>query len=197
MDHLITNYLTIDQPHKILSQWISEAECRDPNAMIIATNNNSKISTRTVLAKSISHEGVKFYTNYNSAKAQGLIKTGSISATFFWHNLHRQVHIRGTAVKTSREDSVSYWNSRSPASQLSQYISRQSQKCPSKEHLQTLYKEAQETFKDQPVPCPEHWGGFLIKAEAWELWMGQDHRLHDRFLYTMDNGKYIGSRLYP
>lgn len=197
MDDSPLNYLAVQQPHDVLLKWISEAECRDPNAMVIATNNNGELSSRTVLAKSISTEGIKFYTNFNSTKAQGLLNNASISATFFWHNLHRQVHVRGLAVKTSREDSVNYWKTRSHASQLSQYISQQSETCPSKEHLEDLYKEAKAKLKGQDIPCPEHWGGFLIKPKAWELWMGRDHRLHDRFLYTLNNDTYLSSRLYP
>ena len=165
--------------------------------MVIATSQDSTITTRTVLAKSISKDGIKFYTNYNSTKSQGLLDNSVISATFFWHQLHRQVHVRGKVIKTSREDSVNYWNSRSRASQLSQYISKQSELCPSKEHLEKAYQAAKDELKGKDVPCPKHWGGFLIKPEAWELWMGHDHRLHDRFLYTHSEQGYSCNRLYP
>ena len=191
------DYLKVQEPHDVLLKWIDEAKCKDPNAMVIASMHDGALSTRTVLAKSISKNGIKFYTNYTSQKALGLISNPTIAVTFFWNNLHRQIHIKGIVKKTSRDDSIKYWQSRSRPSQLSQYISKQSQVCPSKEQLQTEYEEAKKQFSGKDIPCPDHWGGFIIKPTEWELWMGQDHRLHDRFSYRLIDDQYVCNRLYP
>ena len=41
------------------------------------------------------------------------------------------------------------------------------------------------------------WGGYLLRPERVEFWQGQRARLHDRFLYTRENGDWRIERLAP
>lgn len=67
--------------------------------------------------------------------------------------------------------------------------------------------EVEKKYSDQPVPRPEHWGGYRLWAEQVELWTGAAGRLHDRaiwrrqlqrlndFAFTADD--WNGQRLQP
>lgn len=37
--------------------------------------------------------------------------------------------------------------------------------------------------KDENVPKPEEWGGYLLEPDEIEFWQGNDIRLHDRLRF--------------
>ena len=48
------------------------------------------------------------------------------------------------------------------------------------------------------VPLPDFWGGYRVRPAAIEFWQGQTSRLHDRFLYALENdGVWSIERLAP
>ena len=58
-------------------------------------------------------------------------------------------------------------------------------------------KETQEKFNNLPLTKPPHWGGFAVNPQEIEFWQGRPNRLHDRILYTLQNGVWVTSRLQP
>ena len=116
---------------------------------------------------------------------------------FFWPQLERQIRISGTVKKTSRKESIKYWKQRSKDSQLSQWISQQSKSITDRKSLEKLKKEAIEKFKNKPVPCPQHWGGYKLAPKKIEFWTNRKHRLHDRFLFTKQAKSWKHQRLFP
>ena len=44
-------------------------------------------------------------------------------------------------------------------------------------------KAIEEFGKDQKIPCPDFWGGYIIEPEEFEFWQGNDIRLHDRLRF--------------
>ena len=192
----------IKDPIELFGQWLDEAKQSSgmeyPNAMSVATlNNEGEVYSRIVLLKDLRPEGFVFYTNYNSKKGEQIAKHPIASANFYWDSLQKQVKVTGTVEKVSREDSENYWNSRPRESQISQYISQQSQTVESKEILLKEHEEAKTQFKGMPIPCPEHWGGYLIKPKSIEFWIGQPARFHDRFEFRLVNSHWQCRRLYP
>ena len=47
--------------------------------------------------------------------------------------------------------------------------------------------EVKEKFKQGEVPLPSFWGGFKVKFDTVEFWQGRENRLHDRFIYHLNN----------
>ncbi len=122
-------------PVTLFSQWLIEAETdesvREPTAMALATYSKAKgVSNRIVLLKGFSEKGFIFYTNYQSHKGLDLSETPRAAALFYWDPLAKQVRISGAVKQVNREESEKYWGSRARESQLSQYISKQSQIVP-------------------------------------------------------------------
>src|SRR3954470_17428415 len=108
------------EPIAQFTKWLTEAHeagLREPNAMILATVDQSgQPWTRTVLLKICDERGFTFFTNYAGAKAQQIAENGRAAATFWWGALERQVNITGRVEKTSREESDRYFHSRPVAS---------------------------------------------------------------------------------
>ena len=54
-----------------------------------------------------------------------------------------------------------------------------------------------EKFGEEPIPRPEHWGGYRIRPTMIEFWQGRPDRLHDRLRYTRGSDGWLIERLAP
>ena len=172
----------------LLHKWIDEAETAgivEPNAMVLATVENGRPVTRTVLCKSVDADGITFYTNYDSAKGADLATTPHASVTFPWYGLGRQVHLRGAVSKVSADETAQYWARRPRGSQLGAWASEQSRPIGSRADLMANLARVTERFADHDrIPVPPHWGGYRIAAEVVEFWQGRENRIHNRISVT-------------
>ena len=168
----------------LLHRWIADAEqggVAEPNAMVLATVEDGRPVSRSVLCKSVDETGITFYTNYDSAKGADLAATPYASVTFPWFALGRQVHIRGAVTKVSPEETAEYWSKRPRGSQLGAWASSQSRPIASRAELLAQLAEVTERFAgDERVPVPPHWGGYRIAPEVIEFWQGRENRIHNR-----------------
>ena len=188
-------------PLEVFGQWLTEAEqsgCPDHNAMILATVGSASISSRVVLLRSFSEQGLVFHTNYNSRKAMDMERDPRVAATFFWPTLQRQVRFEGKAERTSVEESDGYFASRPRESRISAWSSDQSRITEGREAIEERYRRWAERFDGKEVPRPEHWGGIIVRPVRVELWQGRNNRMHDRLAYErFDDGSWQRMRLQP
>ncbi|MDT7610436.1 MAG: pyridoxamine 5-phosphate oxidase, partial [Pseudonocardiales bacterium] len=141
-------------------------------------------STRSVLCKGIDTRGIVFYTNYTSAKSRDLRSNQRASVTFPWYALQRQVNVRGTVERASREETARYWATRARGSQLGAWASPQSVVMSSRQALEDSLDAVTRRFSDSElVPVPPHWGGWLLRPDRVEFWQGRKDRMHDRLTY--------------
>ena len=210
MDHLHTayagNHLQKDQLHpdpmKQFEAWYKTAEDAGVplhNAMSVATATpNAAPSVRMLLLKGLDERGFIFYTNYQSRKANELTENPQVALLFYWNQLARQVRIEGVVTKLSVEESAEYFHSRPHGSQLAASASPQSQPIPDRTFLMTRYQALESAHKEQVVPLPAFWGGYLVIPKMIEFWQGGMYRLHDRFRYTLgENELWQIERLAP
>ena len=175
----------------LLRKWLADAEdagVAEPNAMVVGTvDARGRPSTRSVLCKSVDHEGITFFTNYDSAKGQELAAMPYASATFPWFLLGRQVHVRGLVTKVSAEQTADYWSKRPRGSQLGGWASRQSEPIASRAALLEQLADVTARFAElDEVPVPPNWGGYLIAPEIVEFWQGRENRVHNRIRVVTD-----------
>lgn len=190
------------QPLDVFDHWMNEAKAhpgiKDANAMALATlGEGGAIHNRVVLCKDWSTAGLSFYTNYLSQKGTELAHHPHAGAVFFWDPMARQIRVSGPVSKLPVENSESYWRTRPRESQLSQWISKQSKTVGSRAELERLKAAAEQEFAGREVPCPTHWGGYLLQINVIEFWLGQPGRLHDRYLFEKAKSGWTFRRLYP
>lgn len=191
-----------EDPIQQFALWYRDAEkngITEPNAMTLATvSEDGQPSARIVLLKGFAQEGFTFYTNYESEKGRQLVANPKAALVFWWDKLERQVRIEGRVEKVSRDESQRYFQSRPRGSQVSAWASPQS-RVLSREALNKNRADVKDRFADQdPLPLPEHWGGFILRPHRIEFWQGRKNRYHDRFLYqSLNDQGWTISRLAP
>lgn len=178
-------------------QQAMHSEVAEVNAMTLATVTKEGLpDARIVLLKDFSIKGFAFFTNYNSAKGKQLAIHPQACLVFFWKELERQVRIRGKVEKISAEASDAYFNSRPAGSRIGAWSSPQSEVIASRSILESNEAAFRGKFGDE-IPRPEHWGGYIVQPETVEFWQGRPSRLHDRLLYTLEDGTWKVERLAP
>lgn len=187
-------------PFVQFANWFEEylnSQPLEPNAMVLSTvNGDGWPSSRIVLLKGFDPNGFVFFTNYESRKARHLGENPNAALHFFWPELERQIEVRGTAAKVSREESESYFASRPLESRIGAWASKQSSVLANREELEKKIIETRGKFGDD-IPCPSFWGGFRIVPDYLEFWQGRPSRLHDRILYSRGIDGWGISRLSP
>jgi pyridoxamine 5'-phosphate oxidase len=192
-----------NDPLALFSVWMQQArETESPpveaNAMALATvDEQGRPHCRVLLLKGFSEDGFAFFGNYESGKGKDLAANPWAAMTFFWPGLERQVRIEGPVQKLDPALSDAYFESRSIGSRLGACASPQSRPLPDRAALETLLAQTEQRFAEQPVPRPEHWGGYCLQPERLEFWQGRADRLHDRLDYRLRNGAWQRSRLAP
>ena len=196
---LIENQIS-HNPFTQFQHWFTDAlnsKILEPNVMVLSSMNGDKPDSRIVLLKDVREEEFVFYTNYKSHKGQQLQNNPNCSLLFPWVDLERQVIVRGKATMILPEESEEYFKSRPISSQIGAWASNQSSPIDSRADLDKQLKDVEKKFESEPLTKPPHWGGFAVIPYQIEFWQGRPNRLHDRILYTHENGAWIVSRLQP
>ncbi len=181
-------------------RWFDEAlraELPMPNAMTLATAGaDGAPSARIVLLKGIDRGGFVFYTNYRSRKGRELAANPRAALVFHWNDLEREVRIEGGVEQVSAAESDEYFASRPLPSRHAAIASPQSEVVASRAVLEADFAAAEAAHGDA-APRPAHWGGYRVMPSSVEFWQGRPSRLHDRLLYTLQEGRWTISRLAP
>ena len=187
-------------PFELFGNWYDlaiETEINDPNAMTLSTISNKQPSSRVVLLKSHDERGFVFYTNSNSKKGKSISENNNIALNFHWKTQNRQIRIEGQAQIVSSEIADSYFNSRPRGSQIGAWSSNQSAELNTRSELIDNIKKFEKKYKDQDIPRPSHWNGYLVKPQLIEFWQEMPFRIHDRVVYTLLNNEWEIKKLYP
>jgi pyridoxamine 5'-phosphate oxidase len=188
-------------PVELWRRWLSDAQAAgiaELNAMVVSTvDPDGTPASRNVLCKGADEDGFVFFTNYRSRKGVALAAEPRISLLFAWQQLSRQVIVSGVAVPVPRSESEDYFATRARGSQISAWASEQSTVIASREVLERRVSELQAEYDGRDVPCPPHWGGYLVRPSTIEFWQGRHDRLHDRLRYRASDAGWVVERLSP
>ena len=175
-------------PFEIFNSWLEKAsrrEINNPNAMTLATaGKDGRPSARMVLLKGFGVDGFTFYTNLDSPKSIEIAENPYAALLFHWKTLNRQVRIEGSVEQVSDAEADAYFATRPRASQIGAWASSQSQPLDGWAELEKRVAMYTAKFHVGPVPRPEFWSGFRLRAERFEFWKEGNFRLHKRFIFT-------------
>lgn len=189
-------------PDLQFEQWMQaaiDAKVNEVAACNLATvDKNNKPSARIIYLREFSDNEFYFYTNYDSRKAAEIANNPNVCLTFFWPELERQIRIEGViSKKAEAEKSDAYFNARPQDSKIGAWSSPQSKVLKDREELNSFIENNKIKYKDQEIPRPDFWGGYIIKASYYEFWQGRKNRLHDRIAFTLENDNWKIERLAP
>jgi len=187
-------------PLEVFARWHQDAVggATDADAMVLATATpDGRPSARFVLVRGITHEGLRFYTNYESRKGSELAANPAAAAVWFDAAHRRQVRVEGTVGQLDSALSDAYFASRDRGHQLGAVASAQSTVLTDRDELEAAYAAAAARFEGEKVDRPPQWGGYLLVASIVELWLQREDRLHDRFAYTRGPDGWDAVRLAP
>ena len=190
------------EPFIEILKTLEEAESAnlvDWNAMNIASvDQMNQPSSRMVLLKKISDDGLVFYTNYNSRKGKEIELNPKVAVNFWWRELKKQIRVEGFIEKASEEDSDDYFYSRPLKSRVSAIISNQSSKISSYEDLTNQIDNYLEKNDESSIKRPDHCGLYIVIPNAVEFWEERDNRTHERLKYILsDDQKWSSYLLSP
>jgi pyridoxamine 5'-phosphate oxidase len=201
------------EPLGLAAQWLAQARADaaqpNPNAMVLATvDDKGQPSARIVLCKGIDPEAghIVFYTNYESRKGRELRANPRAAVVFHWDHRHRQVRIEGRVETLTDAENDAYFGSRPWQSRLGAWASHQSEPVGSRREMGESVAAAARRFgiayggpgTPEPAECPTalprpaYWGGFRLVADAVELWVEGEFRIHDRARWTRGLGDSRG-----
>jgi pyridoxamine 5'-phosphate oxidase len=188
-------------PFQLFDDWFADArasEPNDPEAMALATAGaDGQPHVRMVLLKGRGPEGFVFYTNEQSAKGDQLRESGRAALLFHWKSLRRQVRIEGAVEHVPGAEADAYFATRGRDSQLGAWASDQSRPLDERGTFERRFDEVKARFEGQDVPRPPHWGGYRVVPDRIEFWSDRPHRLHERRLFTREDGGWSEGLLYP
>jgi pyridoxamine 5'-phosphate oxidase len=190
-------------PIELFNTWLTQAAENEivveANAMVLSTEVDDQPTSRTVLLKDLTEAGFTFFSNYESRKGKQISENKNVSLLFPWYPMERQVIVIGSATKIARQDSEKYFTTRPRSSQIGAWASEQSTELSSRQELENKFKELENKFaKEEVIPTPPYWGGYIVDPISIEFWQGRYSRLHDRIRYVREkNNNWQLKRLNP
>ncbi len=192
------NWLTIwhhyYDPEKKLEQ-------NDPNAICVSSVDTEGMPNgRYVLLKDVSENGFLFYTNLKSQKGKELFGSNKGAITWWSRAQNKSVRVQGSVKQVEDEVANNYWSTRKEDAKISAILSKQSEEVKSRDQLESEFKKLKAEYAGKEIPRPDHWSGVIIRPQKIEFWEATDEytsRLHNRFVFELQNDKWISKRLYP
>ena len=183
---------------KYFLEQARDKDLRDWNGMTVSTvDEEQRPSSRVVLLKKFTDDGLFFYTNYKSKKGKDISKNNNVSVNFWWRELQVQIRISGSISEASRSESEEYFNSRPKGSRISAIVSKQSEEIESFESFQKTVEKAINDLDEKDIKLPDHCGMYKIMPVEIEIWKEGEFRRHERTLFKLEGKKWIKSYLSP
>ncbi|UCH84796.1 MAG: pyridoxamine 5'-phosphate oxidase [Candidatus Latescibacterota bacterium] len=168
------------------------------DAAVLATvDDDKRPSARVLLVKHVDRNGLVFYTNMESRKAQEIESNPNASLCFWWPQFKIQIRVEGKVTTIGEDEADTYFATRPRGSQIAAWVSSQSDTLHDRDKLAIEFADATDRYRGKPVPRPPHWSGYRILPESIEIWRDRPDRLHERQLFTRTQNGWKKSFLYP
>jgi pyridoxamine 5'-phosphate oxidase len=146
--------------------------------------------------KEADERGFVIYTNIESRKGRELVMNPWAALCFWWGPISTQVRVEGRVALVSPEEADAYFAIRPRSKQISAWASRQSEAVSSRQELLDRVAQLEQQYRGR-VPRPPHWTGVRVVPDRIEFWYGHEDRLHERFEFRLERGRWIERILSP
>lgn len=178
--------------------WLKEAidlELNEPRAMVMMTaNNNRKMSSRVMAILEFADIGIIFATHKCSRKIKDAEEVPFACGHFYWREIGRQLSVSGKIRELNRARAEAEWDKRPIPLHSMSIASHQSEPLESYEQL---LLNAKELSTRAALPCPEHYGVYVLEPEAIQFWAASANRLHRRLHFERQKDGWSITRLQP
>jgi pyridoxamine 5'-phosphate oxidase len=179
-------------PHELLTEWLGlalEHEVSQPHAMSIATvSSEGEPSTRTLLLKDVTPEGLWFASLSSSPKGRDLAHNPRAALLMYWREQGRQIRVVGDVEPGSRELARIDFLKRHPNARAIAAGGQQSEPLPATDaEYESAVSAARERIDADPEFVPEEWQAYLVRPVEFEFWQAARERDQLRLRYRLDN----------
>ena len=174
-------------------KWFNELEHEsDFNAVTLSTySKQDGVQNRIVLLKDINEKGFVFYTNYDSLKARQIESNNHVALCFFWPKFQRQVRVNGLVKKVSKKISNNYFMKRPRRSQISTWVSHQSDVVINRNYLEQKFQEVEKKFQDKSVLKPDNWGGYQVLPFSVQVYILEKNKIRNCKINMLEKFKNL------
>lgn len=130
-----------------------------------------------------------------SRKGKEIEENPKVSLTFWWEESLRQIRIQGEAQKIDTKTADFYFSNRNKEAQVVSSISDQGEPLDNYKAFFNRFRESVQNTT--PIKRPKNWGGWKILPKRIEFLEFKPSRLHNRTLYTRDEGQWNVLQLQP
>jgi pyridoxamine 5'-phosphate oxidase len=177
-------------PNELLTEWLGfalEKEVSQPHAMSIATvSSEGAPSTRTLLLKDVTPEGLWFASLSSSPKGRDLAHNPRAALLLYWREQGRQIRVVGDAEPGSRELARIDFLKRHPNARAIAAGGQQSEPLPtSDDDYLSAVSAARERIDADPDYVPDEWQAYLLRPVEFEFWQADRTRDQLRLRYRL------------
>lgn len=160
------------------------------NAASLATvSKDHTPSVRTVTICNVNTDGLLLFINNNSGKAHHIAQQPNVGLCFYWHDLHLQLVLQGSAVEIDVDEANLWWKQQDRNFQLAAWASSEPR------HATQQRASAKTQFADERLPMPDHWTAYRIKPFRIEFWEANWKRASSHYCYEQLDGLWSKSLL--
>lgn len=187
------------EPIGLVRGWLdaaAERGVREPRALALATADaRGRPSTRIVAITTVTDHGLVFTSHSSSRKGRELAENPWASGLLYWRETGQQIAISGPVERLDDADCNELWFARPVPLHAMTAASRQSEPLRSTETLRAEAGRLAAT--GAPLPRPDRFVGYHLRAAEAEFWCASSDRLHRRLRYERGAGDWQVTRLQP
>lgn len=186
--------------------WQQAKAAKDANAnycSLATVSASGEASIRTLVLREVTDETFTIFINNTSPKWKDLFNTGQFELLVFWPSLMQQYRVRGAIELIPEDEMRGHWARKPYTSKIIDHFytehQAQSSVVDARETILSGINALQDKHPDAAaISFPENARGVRIKANYLEVWHGSAaDRLHERYLYLLQDGEWAHKVLVP
>jgi len=186
-----------------LNSWLlaeRNAGAPNPQQAVLATATKEAVAhSRVVAIREINEDGLLFFTQRGTRKVDEMKINPSVSMTFWFELLLREVIIEGIIEALNEVENERYWNDYPREAQIRfhSYAPTSSEPIQDKQALEDKCCLIREECADSPIPLSPLYCGFRLKPTRFVFYSYRADVLSDVAEYTAEKNEWKCQPLSP